>query len=109
MLPGSEACANDRVVRKATIPFFVAHLIPLLVFVTGVTTRAVVIGVVLYLSRTFFITAGYHRYFSHRSYRLARGRSGGPRTTAPTIATPTASVIRIRRSAASGGATSAGC
>jgi stearoyl-CoA desaturase (delta-9 desaturase) len=72
MLPGSEACANDRVVRKATIPFFVAHLIPLLVFVTGVTTRAVVIGVVLYLSRTFFITAGYHRYFSHRSYRLAR-------------------------------------
>ena len=28
--------------------------------------------VVLYYGRMFFITAGYHRYFSHRSYRLNR-------------------------------------
>ena len=27
---------------------------------------------VTYLGRMFLITAGYHRYFSHRSYRLAR-------------------------------------
>ena len=34
--------------------------------------RAVVLCVVLYVGRMFFITAGYHRYFSHRSYRLNR-------------------------------------
>ena len=27
---------------------------------------------VLYWGRMFFITAGYHRYFSHRSYKLGR-------------------------------------
>ena len=41
-------------------------------FVTGVTTTALVLFVVLYVSRAFFVTAGYHRYFAHRSYRMAR-------------------------------------
>jgi len=48
--------------------------------------------------RMFFITAGYHRYFSHRSYRLGRGAQlvmaiGG--TTEPT-ATPTSSAGSTR-------------
>ena len=34
---------------------------------TGVTTTALVLCAVLYFGRMFFITAGYHRYFSHRS------------------------------------------
>ncbi len=53
-------------------PFLLAHLIPLFAFLTGVTAKAVILGVVLYFGRMFCITAGYHRYFSHRSYRLGR-------------------------------------
>jgi stearoyl-CoA desaturase (delta-9 desaturase) len=72
-LAGFEARAADKVIRPATIPFFLAHLVVFMVVFTGVTGRAVLLAVVLYLSRTFLITAGYHRYFSHRSYRLGRG------------------------------------
>ncbi len=64
--------ADERVNWKASIPFFIAHLVPLLAFVTGVTTKAIVLGVVLYFGRMFFITAGYHRYFSHRSFKTNR-------------------------------------
>jgi stearoyl-CoA desaturase (delta-9 desaturase) len=63
---------DDRVNWVSSIPFFVVHLLPLFVFVTGVTTTAVVLFAVTYLGRMFFITGGYHRYFSHRSYRLNR-------------------------------------
>jgi stearoyl-CoA desaturase (delta-9 desaturase) len=37
-----------------------------------VTWTAVVLCLVTYWGRMFFITAGYHRYFSHRSYRTSR-------------------------------------
>src|SRR5512133_592536 len=63
---------DDRLNVTSSIPFFLCHLIPLLAFVTGVTHRAVVLLVVLYFGRMFFVTAGYHRYFSHRSYQLGR-------------------------------------
>jgi stearoyl-CoA desaturase (delta-9 desaturase) len=53
-------------------PFLVCHLVPLLAVFTGVTARAVVLFVVLYASRVFFLTAGYHRYFSHRAFRVGR-------------------------------------
>jgi stearoyl-CoA desaturase (delta-9 desaturase) len=48
------------------------HATPLLAFVTGVSVRAVVLCVALYVVRMFFVTAGFHCYFSHRSYRLGR-------------------------------------
>jgi stearoyl-CoA desaturase (delta-9 desaturase) len=47
---------------------------PLLVIFTGVTTRAVVIALVTYFVRLLAITGGYHRYFSHRTYRTGRVR-----------------------------------
>ncbi len=62
----------ERVNPVRSIPFVVVHLLPLLVVFTGVTWRAVILGVVLYYGRMFFITAGYHRYFAHRSYRMSR-------------------------------------
>jgi len=64
--------ADERVNRVTSIPFILIHLLPLLAIFTGVSTTAVVMCVVLYFGRMFFITAGYHRYFSHRSYRLNR-------------------------------------
>jgi stearoyl-CoA desaturase (Delta-9 desaturase) len=46
--------------------------VPLLAVVTGVTTRALVIAGLAYAVRMFAITAGYHRYFAHRSYKVSR-------------------------------------
>lgn len=57
---------------RASIPFIACHFVPLLAVFTGVDLRAVVILVVLYATRVFFLTAGYHRYFSHRTYRVGR-------------------------------------
>jgi len=53
-------------------PFLAFHLIPVAILWTGIPAEAVVLAVALYFGRMFFITAGYHRYFSHRSYRLGR-------------------------------------
>lgn len=64
--------ADERVNWRSSLPFLAFHLIPLAAIWTGVPTRAVLLAVVLYLVRMFFITAGYHRYFSHRSYKLPR-------------------------------------
>jgi stearoyl-CoA desaturase (Delta-9 desaturase) len=64
--------ADERVNWFTSIPFLAFHLIPLAAIWTGVSARAVVICVVLYVVRVFFITAGYHRYFSHRAYKLPR-------------------------------------
>nr|WP_249420075.1 acyl-CoA desaturase [Rhabdothermincola salaria] len=38
----------------------------------GITLKALVLFVVLVWGRTFFITAGYHRYFAHRAYKTNR-------------------------------------
>lgn len=54
------------------IPFVLVHLAPLGAIWTGFTTSDVVLCVTLYFTRMFFITAGYHRYFSHRSFELNR-------------------------------------
>jgi stearoyl-CoA desaturase (delta-9 desaturase) len=64
---------EERVNLRASVPFLVLHLMPLLVLLTGVTTVALVLLAVTFFGRMFFITAGYHRYFSHRSYKLGRG------------------------------------
>jgi stearoyl-CoA desaturase (delta-9 desaturase) len=63
---------EERVDWKSSIPFLGIQLLPLLAFVTGVTTKAVVLGVVLYFVRMLAITGGYHRYFAHKTYRLGR-------------------------------------
>ena len=72
MLPTRGRSPEWRTDWRTSSPFLLCHLIPLLAVFTGVTMEAVVLGVVLYASRMFFITAGYHRYFAHRSYRLGR-------------------------------------
>jgi stearoyl-CoA desaturase (delta-9 desaturase) len=63
---------DERLNWRTSIAFFAAHLLPFLAIFTGITLKAVLLGVVLFYGRMFAITAGYHRYFSHRSYRLAR-------------------------------------
>ena len=53
-------------------PFVVLHLACLSVVCVGVSATAVVTAAVLYLIRMFAITAFYHRYFSHGSFRTSR-------------------------------------
>jgi stearoyl-CoA desaturase (delta-9 desaturase) len=55
------------------VPFLSVHLVCLAAVWTGVDLTAVVLCAALYVVRMFAITAGYHRYFSHRAYRTSRG------------------------------------
>jgi len=54
------------------MPFVALHLGCLLVIQVGISTTAVVVAAMLYLLRMFFVTAFYHRYFSHRAFRAGR-------------------------------------
>jgi stearoyl-CoA desaturase (delta-9 desaturase) len=63
---------DERVNWVHSIPFLLAHLVCLAAVFTGVSWTAVALFGVLFLSRSLFVTGAYHRYFSHRSYRLNR-------------------------------------
>ena len=63
---------EERIDWLTNAPFFAVHFIPLLAFVTGVTRFDVLLCLGLYVARMFFITAGYHRYFAHRAYKMGR-------------------------------------
>lgn len=57
---------------STSVPFLAMHAVPLLAVWTGVSWGDVALCVTLYFVRMFFVTAGYHRYFAHRSYRMPR-------------------------------------
>jgi stearoyl-CoA desaturase (delta-9 desaturase) len=63
---------HDDIIYPATIPFLLVHLACFAAFWTGVTWQALALCVALYVVRMFGVTAGYHRYFSHRSYKTSR-------------------------------------
>ena len=52
--------------------FFICHLMPLGAIWTGVKWEAAVLCIALYWIRMFGVTAGYHRYFSHRTFKTSR-------------------------------------
>ena len=54
------------------VPFIILHLGCFAVFWVGWSWTAVSIAVALYLVRMFAITAFYHRYFAHRTFRTSR-------------------------------------
>ncbi len=54
------------------LPFVAVHLACFGALWSGVTLGAAVTALVLYSVRVFAVTAGYHRYFSHRTYRMGR-------------------------------------
>jgi stearoyl-CoA desaturase (delta-9 desaturase) len=63
---------HDDIVYPGAIPFIIVHLVCLAVFWTGVTPLAVTMAIVLYVVRMWALTAAYHRYFSHRTYKTSR-------------------------------------
>ena len=54
------------------LPFLGMHLACLGIIWVGVSPVAVAVAIALYVLRMFAITAFYHRYFSHRSFRTSR-------------------------------------
>jgi stearoyl-CoA desaturase (Delta-9 desaturase) len=56
----------------AVIPFVLLHVACLLIFFMPFHWEYVALLAATYFLRAFGATAGYHRYFSHRSYKLSR-------------------------------------
>lgn len=48
------------------------HCLPLLAIATGVSWGAAIFCAVMYFMTMFGVTAGYHRYLSHRTFRTSR-------------------------------------
>jgi stearoyl-CoA desaturase (delta-9 desaturase) len=63
---------DDRIDWIRALPFVGLHLACFAVFLVGVSATAVAIAVLLYSVRMFALTAFYHRYFSHRTFRTSR-------------------------------------
>jgi stearoyl-CoA desaturase (delta-9 desaturase) len=63
----------DRIRWLDNIPFWGVHAAAIAgVWWLGASWRGVAIAAASYAVRLFAITAGYHRYFSHRAYRTSR-------------------------------------
>jgi stearoyl-CoA desaturase (Delta-9 desaturase) len=54
------------------LPYFFMHAACLGVLWVGFSWTAAAVALALYVVRMFFITGFYHRYFSHRTYRVSR-------------------------------------
>src|SRR5512133_3077788 len=64
---------SDRIQWLKSVPFLAAHAVALATpFVAPFAWRWLALAAGLYAVRMFAITAGYHRYFSHRAYRTSR-------------------------------------
>jgi stearoyl-CoA desaturase (delta-9 desaturase) len=59
--------------RRWTVLLYLAiHLLPLLALWTGVTLLSALLCLVLLFLRGLCLSAGYHRYFAHRSFKTGR-------------------------------------
>jgi len=60
------------IVYPSAVPFVLAHLACFGALWSGVTWTSVWLAIGLYWLRMFAVTGGYHRYFSHRTYKTNR-------------------------------------
>src|ERR1700694_1262990 len=63
---------REKLDYKVCVQFLLLHLACLAFIWTGVSTVAVVTCLSLYVVRMFAITAGFHRFFAHRTYKTGR-------------------------------------
>src|SRR5690349_23140996 len=63
---------KEKINWLGSMPFFGFHALAAAALFIGVDRASLLLCGVLYFVRMFFITAGYHRYFAHRSYRMSR-------------------------------------
>jgi len=67
------ALADDENIQLLeSSPFLIVHLACLCIPLVGFSYVALSICVATYLLRVFALTAGFHRYFSHRAFRTSR-------------------------------------
>jgi stearoyl-CoA desaturase (delta-9 desaturase) len=65
--------ASDRVRWLGNIPFFGVHIAAVVgPILLGWSWSGLALALGLYVVRMFGVTAGFHRYFSHRSYKTSR-------------------------------------
>ncbi len=62
----------EKVSWTAILPFLSVHLVCFAAFWTGVRAVDVAVCLGLYFARMLFFTTGYHRYFSHRTFKTSR-------------------------------------
>lgn len=70
--PQPVAHSHDDIIYPGAIPFVLAHLACFAVIWTGANPIDIWMAVSLYWIRIWGITAGYHRYFSHKTYSTSR-------------------------------------
>lgn len=59
--------------RPHSWPFWAVHLVAVVgIIYSGWSWTGLFLAVALYYARMFFVTAAYHRYFSHRSFKTSR-------------------------------------
>ena len=63
---------TDRLSVMASIPFFAVHVACFAAFFVTFHWYYPIVAIALYYMGMFFVTAGYHRYFSHRSFKTSR-------------------------------------
>lgn len=63
---------GSRIPLVRAVPFGAVHLACLAAFLVDFRWSYVILCLALYAVRMFFVTAGYHRYFSHRSFKTSR-------------------------------------
>ncbi len=71
-MPSARSDRRDRIDYPSSAAFFAIHLACFAALFTGVSLRAALLGIALYVLRIFAIGAGYHRYFAHRAFRTSR-------------------------------------
>ena len=70
--PGAVRAPDEKINWLASIPFIGVHVMCLFVLQVGARPRDVLVCLGLYVLRMLGITAGFHRYFSHRSFKTGR-------------------------------------
>jgi stearoyl-CoA desaturase (delta-9 desaturase) len=71
--PALSEAPKHRVQWFAMLPFWGVQTVAVIgVIATGWSWKGLGLALILYFIRMFGLTAGYHRYFSHRSYKTSR-------------------------------------
>jgi stearoyl-CoA desaturase (delta-9 desaturase) len=64
---------RDTYFRPWSLPFWAIHVLAVwFAIVTGWSWTGLAVAVASYYVRMFFVTAAYHRYFSHRTFKTSR-------------------------------------
>lgn len=64
--------SGDHISVFRSSPFVAVHFACIAAFFLRFHWSYLIVCLALYYGRMFFVTAGYHRYFSHRSFRTSR-------------------------------------